>query len=39
MDADGGSATAAGKTNRPHDAFERRVLGVLIEKAKTTPDQ
>jgi uncharacterized protein YceH (UPF0502 family) len=26
-------------TIRPLDAFERRVLGVLIEKAKTTPDQ
>jgi uncharacterized protein YceH (UPF0502 family) len=24
---------------RPLDAFERRVLGVLIEKAKTTPEQ
>ena len=24
---------------RPLDANERRVLGVLIEKAKTTPDQ
>jgi uncharacterized protein YceH (UPF0502 family) len=30
--------TGAG-TIRPLDAFERRVLGVLIEKAKTTPDQ
>jgi len=29
----------AGKTVRPLDANERRVLGVLIEKAKTTPDQ
>jgi uncharacterized protein YceH (UPF0502 family) len=38
MDMDGGGATAAGKTIRPLDAFERRVLGVLIEKAKTTPD-
>jgi uncharacterized protein YceH (UPF0502 family) len=38
MEADGGS-TAAAKTIRPLDAFERRVLGVLIEKAKTTPDQ
>ncbi|MGI9176380.1 MAG: YceH family protein [Pirellulales bacterium] len=27
------------KPIRPLDAFERRVLGVLIEKAKTTPDQ
>ena len=26
-------------TIRPLDAFERRVLGVLIEKGKTTPDQ
>ncbi|RLS77632.1 MAG: DUF480 domain-containing protein [Planctomycetota bacterium] len=37
--------TAADQANqpqsriRPLDAFERRVLGVLIEKAKTTPDQ
>ncbi len=31
-------ASGAG-TLRPLDAFERRVLGVLIEKAKTTPDQ
>lgn len=38
MDADGGGATTTGKTIRPLDAFERRVLGVLIEKAKTTPD-
>ena len=38
MDANGGGATATGKTIRPLDAFERRVLGVLIEKAKTTPD-
>ena len=37
MDAGDGGA-AAGKTIRPLDAFERRVLGVLIEKAKTTPD-
>jgi uncharacterized protein YceH (UPF0502 family) len=29
----------AGKAVRPLDANERRVLGVLIEKAKTTPDQ
>ena len=27
------------KPLRPLDAFERRVLGVLIEKGKTTPDQ
>lgn len=40
MEIDGGGATeATGKTIRPLDAFERRVLGVLIEKAKTTPDQ
>jgi len=31
-------ATHAG-TIRPLDAVERRVLGALIEKAKTTPDQ
>lgn len=37
MDMDGGVATNA-KALRPLDAFERRVLGVLIEKAKTTPD-
>lgn len=37
MDAGGGGAVV-GKTIRPLDAFERRVLGVLIEKAKTTPD-
>lgn len=29
----------AGKAVRPLDANERRVLGVLIEKGKTTPDQ
>lgn len=35
-----GVATAgAGKAVRPLDANERRVLGVLIEKGKTTPDQ
>ena len=39
MSGDGDGATTAGKTIRPLDAFERRVLGVLIEKAKTTPDQ
>lgn len=38
MEMDGGGSTATGKTVRPLDAFERRVLGVLIEKAKTTPD-
>jgi uncharacterized protein YceH (UPF0502 family) len=32
-------AAAARKPIRPLDAAERRVLGVLIEKAKTTPDQ
>ena len=32
------AATGAG-TIRPLDAVERRVLGVLIEKGKTTPDQ
>lgn len=37
MDA-GGDGTTAGKAIRSLDAFERRVLGVLIEKAKTTPD-
>ncbi|MBU6309136.1 MAG: DUF480 domain-containing protein [Planctomycetes bacterium] len=39
MEAGTGEATTAGKSIRPLDAFERRVLGVLIEKAKTTPDQ
>jgi len=29
----------AGKAVRPLESIERRVLGVLIEKAKTTPDQ
>jgi len=29
----------AGNAVRPLDANERRVLGVLVEKAKTTPDQ
>ena len=32
-------ATPRTGTIRPLDANERRVLGVLIEKAKTTPDQ
>ena len=32
------ASTHAG-TIRPLDAAERRVLGVLVEKAKTTPDQ
>lgn len=31
-------AAGAGSRIRPLDAIERRVLGVLIEKAKTTPD-
>jgi len=31
--------TGAGQPIRPLDANERRVLGVLIEKGKTTPDQ
>lgn len=35
---DGGAATTGGAI-RPLDAAERRVLGALIEKAKTTPDQ
>ena len=29
----------AGDRVRPLESIERRVLGVLIEKAKTTPDQ
>jgi uncharacterized protein YceH (UPF0502 family) len=33
------AGNAAGKAVRPLDANERRVLGVLIEKGKTTPDQ
>ncbi len=33
------SEPTAGKALRPLDATERRVLGVLIEKGKTTPDQ
>ncbi len=39
--AGGGTAGGgtAGKAIRPLDAAERRVLGVLIEKGKTTPDQ
>jgi len=32
-------ALGTATTVRPLDAAERRVLGVLIEKAKTTPDQ
>ena len=34
-----GSEGGASRPLRPLDANERRVLGVLIEKAKTTPDQ
>jgi len=34
-----GSAGADRKSIRPLDANERRVLGVLIEKGKTTPEQ
>jgi len=34
-----GADSAGGKAIRPLDANERRVLGVLIEKGKTTPDQ
>lgn len=33
------SPQETGKTIRPLDANERRVLGVLVEKGKTTPDQ
>lgn len=33
------TAIQAGASIRPLDANERRVLGVLIEKGKTTPDQ
>ncbi|MDA0818626.1 MAG: DUF480 domain-containing protein [Planctomycetota bacterium] len=32
------SEASAGSQVRPLDSIERRVLGVLIEKAKTTPD-
>ena len=32
------SDASAGSQVRPLDSIERRVLGVLIEKAKTTPD-
>ena len=34
-----GSASSDRKAIRPLDAAERRVLGVLIEKGKTTPEQ
>jgi hypothetical protein len=37
-DASGGDEKEYGRI-RPLDAAERRVLGVLVEKAKTTPDQ
>jgi uncharacterized protein len=36
--SDTGSSAEAGPKWRPLDRTERRVLGVLIEKAKTTPD-
>ena len=42
MDTGPDSSVSAGadrKTIRPLDANERRVLGVLIEKGKTTPEQ
>ena len=32
-------AEPAGTSVRPLESIERRVLGVLIEKGKTTPDQ
>ena len=35
----GPDGTAGAKAVRPLDRIERRVFGVLIEKAKTTPDQ
>ncbi|MFM7412389.1 MAG: YceH family protein [Planctomycetota bacterium] len=35
----GSDAGMPGRTIRPLAAFERRVLGVLSEKGKTTPDQ
>lgn len=34
-----GGGAPAGKSVRPLEAIERRVLGVLVEKGKTTPDQ
>jgi uncharacterized protein YceH (UPF0502 family) len=36
---EGVSTASTGKNVRPLDAIERRVLGTLIEKGKTTPDQ
>jgi uncharacterized protein YceH (UPF0502 family) len=39
MDTTPATPAEGTKPIRPLDAFERRVLGVLIEKAKTTPDQ
>jgi uncharacterized protein YceH (UPF0502 family) len=38
-DSDGGTSQTVPTTPRPLDANERRVLGTLIEKGKTTPDQ
>jgi uncharacterized protein YceH (UPF0502 family) len=38
-DSTGGVSQAAPALPRPLDANERRVLGTLIEKGKTTPDQ
>jgi len=35
----GGAGSSGGKSIRALDANERRVLGVLIEKGKTTPEQ
>ena len=37
--AEASDSPQPGKAVRPLDANERRVLGALIEKAKTTPDQ
>jgi len=38
-DSTGGVSQHAPTTPRPLDAVERRVLGTLVEKGKTTPDQ
>ena len=38
-DSTGGGSLATPATPRPLEATERRVLGTLIEKGKTTPDQ
>jgi uncharacterized protein YceH (UPF0502 family) len=38
MSSDAPSITAAARRWRPLESIERRVLGVLIEKAKTTPE-